>query len=282
MVYRPTSLDRYEKFGVIYYGDMEFINACAMEFSKESRKHNTTMKGTFGTVYQVEVGDQPYFVKYIKGRISSFEREIQAAIDLTKKIPDFVSNLKGAKYTKIDGTTCTGYLIFESLPGMNLEQFIIKYNPTPYNKATYNFLYQKIKAAQQALNAQGYVHQDIKPANIFVVTDEASDRPVGCKLIDFGLTKPIGERWYGEGTPDYMSTSMRKKLDDHYIMGRAYLPTDITSTSHNDASVRIIWERDFQRPAEAPPVVRGGSRNYKNKTKKYKNHKNKSRKFRTF
>ena len=237
------------------------------------------MKGTFGTVYQVEVDGIPYFVKYVKGKISSFEREIQVAIDLTKKIPNFVSNLKGAKYTKIDGTTCAGYLIFESLPGMNLEQFIIKYNPTPYNKATYNFLYQKIKAAQQALNAQGYVHQDIKPANIFVVTEEASDRPVGCKLIDFGLTKRIGERWYGEGTPDYMSTTMRKRIYDYDVMRRPYLATDKTSTSHNDASVQIIWERDFQRAAEPPPVVRGGSRKYKNKTRKYKN---KSRKFRTF
>lgn len=279
MASRPTSLDRYEQFGVIYYGQMEFINACTREFSKESRKANTTMKGTFGTVYQVEVAGVPYFVKYVKEKISSFEREIQAAIDLTKKIPDFVSNLKGAKYTKIDGTKCTGYLIFESLPGMNLEQFIIKYKPTPYNKPTYNFLYQKIKAAQQALNAQGYVHQDIKPANIFVVTEETSDRPVGCKLIDFGLTKHIGEEWHGEGTPDYMSTSMRKKLDDYYVMGSKYPPSGITSTSHNDASVRIIWERDFQRAAELPPVVRGGSRNYKNKTKKYKN---KSRKSRTF
>jgi len=270
----PFRLDRYEEFGVIYYGHIDFINACSREFSKESKKHITTMKGSFGTVYQVEVAGEPYFVKHVKGKISSFEREIQAAINLTKRIPDFVSNLKGAKYTKIDGTTCTGYLIFESLPGMNLEQFIIKYKPSPYNKATYNFLYEKIKAAQRALNAQGYVHQDIKPANIFVVTEETSDKPVGCKLIDFGLTKRIGERWYGEGTPDYMSASMRKKLSDNYTMGLAYIPSDVTSTSHNDASVQIIWEKDFKR-AEAPPIVRGGSR----KTKKRKN---KSRKLRIY
>jgi hypothetical protein len=71
---------------------------------------------------------------------------------------------------------------------------------------------------------------------------------------------------------------MRKKLSDSYTMGLAYLPTDVTSTSHNDASVQIIWEKDFQR-AEAPPVVRGGSRKYRNKTKKYKNQSRKSRTF---
>jgi serine/threonine protein kinase len=61
-------------------------------------------------------------------------------------------------------------------------------------------LLEQLATAVDALHANGIVHGDIKPANILLSDDE----PSKVRLIDFGLSRPLGEplsRWVG--TPAY-------------------------------------------------------------------------------
>ena len=238
------------------------------------------MRGSYGTVYKITVEGEDYFIKKINfaakdGDLTSIIKdEIETAIMLTKAIPEYVSNIKGARCSNIPSSH--GYLIYEAPPGMNLREYITMRPPTAANVDLYNTLYIMIKRAQQAVNSQGYVHQDIKPENIYVIVDPTGN-PVRCKLIDFGLTRPIGHRWTGQGTPDYMPANMIDKIRDRKA-GRKYLPTNKSVVRHNDASVDIIWRRNFGRP-DPPPHVGGSKRRrtmkhrIKKRTLKNKDHK---------
>jgi serine/threonine protein kinase len=227
----------------IYFGNTDFIDACIRAYQVEFTKTGgvTQMAGTFGRVYKVKLDGVPYFIKGIFNESDrNIRREIMTAIDLTRKIPDFVSKVKGAAYHKRQA-----FIIFEGLSGMNLEELIQTYPPETeeYLHDLYEFVYSQIKAAQEALNAVGYVHQDIKPANIFVELEGENDEPVRCVLIDFGLTRPIGYTWSGQGTPLYMPRNLQEKIYED--KGRVFYNTNISSPRHNQASVEIIRRRDL-------------------------------------
>ena len=232
-----------------YFGNPRFIYNCITQYNKLFNKTRgvTQMAGQFGKVYRIEVDGIPYFVKGIFNQVERKVRlEIETAIDLTRKIPEFVSKCKGARYGK-DG----GYIIFEGLNGMDLEQFMINYPPNPVDASLYESIYSKIKAAQEAINAAGYVHQDIKPANIFVELDKENNEPLRCVLIDFGLTRPIGYPWTGQGTPLYMPDNLWQK-----IKHRKFLKTNVSSPTHNETSVEIIRRQNFKlRNLAAPAPV---------------------------
>ena len=240
-----TAINEFAEMGYddrTYFGDIEFIDTCIIAYKAESRKTGgvTQMAGTFGRVYKINVAGIPYFVKGIFGESErSVRREIITAIDLTRKIPDFVSKIKGAAYRERQA-----FIIFEGLSGMNLEELIYTYPPNLINKDLYEFIYSQIKAAQEALNAAGYVHQDIKPANIFVELEGVNNEPVRCVLIDFGLTRPIGHLWTGQGTRRYMPENLQEKIRIRN-KGIAYLKTNVSSPSHNEASVEIIRRHDL-------------------------------------
>jgi len=226
-----------------YFGNTDFIDACIRAYQVEFTKTGgvTQMAGTFGRVYKVKVDGVPYFIKGIFDESDrNIRREIMTAIDLTRKIPDFVSKVKGAAYHKRQA-----FIIFEGLSGMNLEELIQTYPPESeeYLHDLYELIYSQIKAAQEALNAAGYVHQDIKPANIFVELEGENDDPVRCVLIDFGLTRPIGYTWSGQGTPLYMPRNLQEKIYED--KGRVFYNTNISSPRHNEASVEIIRRRDL-------------------------------------
>ena len=73
----------------------------------------------------------------------------------------------------------------------------------------------KLYTAINQLHAAGYVHCDIKPANIFISEDEWD--PI---LIDFGGTIPIG-RPFEYGTIDYLP---QEYAASHFYHGRAKPP----------------------------------------------------------
>jgi hypothetical protein len=226
-----------------YFGNTDFIDACIRAYQVEFTKTGgvTQMAGTFGRVYKVKVDGVPYFIKGIFDEsYRNIRREIITAIDLTRKIPDFVSKVKGATYRKREA-----FIIFEGLSGMNLEELIQTYPPESeeYLHDLYEFVYSQIKASQEALNAAGYVHQDIKPANIFVELEGENDDPIRCVLIDFGLTRPIGYTWSGQGTPRYMPRNLQEKI--HEDKGMVFYNTNISSPRHNEASVELIRRHDL-------------------------------------
>lgn len=85
-----------------------------------------------------------------------------------------------------DGATV--YLLMEYLPGIPLTQLV---RATPYQGLTPSRGMEIIRTIGDALchlHAQGYVHRDVKPANIFI-TDQGT-----AKLIDFGTAQPLPSR----------------------------------------------------------------------------------------
>jgi len=221
----------------ILHGPKELINSAIDEYNKCDLKGKTCMKGAFGSVYKVSVDTKEYYVKYLyfNTKISfnklNIYNEIGIAIQLTRSIPEYVSKLEASIVFEKEHEV-SAYLIYEAPPGITLLEYLKNNNPTEKkNIPKYKSIYCSLKEAQEAINKAGYVHRDIKPSNIFVVHERSGI--YRCKLIDFGLTTPIGTEGFTAGTKAYMPQSLRGKM-----MSRA-------KKSHNDHSVRTIWSVDF-------------------------------------
>jgi len=93
----------------------------------------------------------------------------------------------------------TVFIVMEYLDGVSLE-YILERQPTIPFESVLDFLVQVSRGLSYA-HEQGIVHQDIKPANIFIQEGERA------KIVDFGLACPTGsEDEIGlAGTPYYMS-----------------------------------------------------------------------------
>jgi|WetSurSiteA1Bulk_404760.scaffolds.fasta_scaffold00185_8 eukaryotic-like serine/threonine-protein kinase len=92
----------------------------------------------------------------------------------------------------------TVFIIMEFLEGFSLE-YLLKNMPKPSLSTILDIFLQVCYGLEYA-HKQGIIHQDIKPANIFI-------RPDGqAKIVDFGLACPQGTMDFDmPGTPFYMS-----------------------------------------------------------------------------
>lgn len=150
-----------------------------------------------------------------------------------------------------------------------------------------------IKTAQNALNAIGYVHSDIKPANIYVLIEgdvRRGGKILGCKLIDLGLTKKIGDEFLGAGSPRYMPHDMILENSKRANMGISWFKSKYRgriTPRHNDYSVDVIWKQDFRMDDTPAPycgsadMAGGRYRKKSRKTRKSKTRKSKTRKSKT-
>jgi eukaryotic-like serine/threonine-protein kinase len=84
----------------------------------------------------------------------------------------------------IDEMYRTSFIIMEFLEGQSLRSIMDRMGALKPEVTAY-YLYQVLNGLSYAHN-KGIVHQDIKPANIFVLPDEA------VKILDFGLACPPG------------------------------------------------------------------------------------------
>jgi CRP-like cAMP-binding protein len=91
----------------------------------------------------------------------------------------------------------TVFIIMERLTGTTLDVLLNSVQQLPPQRAA-NFLIQICNGLQYA-HQHGIVHQDIKPANIFILPDDK------IKILDFGLACPFGSENFLSGTPFYMS-----------------------------------------------------------------------------
>jgi CheY-like chemotaxis protein/tRNA A-37 threonylcarbamoyl transferase component Bud32 len=98
------------------------------------------------------------------------------------------------------------YLVMELLRGWDLDSVLKAHGPgTPIQVA---HLVRQAGSALGAAHHAGVLHRDIKPGNVFFVSDETGTR---VKLLDFGLAKPLRtahpltRAGIIVGTPAYMS-----------------------------------------------------------------------------
>ena len=110
------------------------------------------------------------------------------------------------------GLTDTGpYLVMELLEGMPLDAFLEKEQPAP--EVALDLVRQTLTGLAFA-HAQGVIHRDMKPENVFVA--RLPGGRLQAKILDFGLAKFVDDARWGPaqkltvmgavmGTPAYMS-----------------------------------------------------------------------------
>jgi len=92
----------------------------------------------------------------------------------------------------------TVFIIMEFLEGFSLKYLLIN-KPKPSLVSVVDIILQVCSGLEYA-HKQGIIHQDIKPANIFIQPDGQA------KIVDFGLACPQGNIDFDmPGTPFYMS-----------------------------------------------------------------------------
>jgi serine/threonine-protein kinase len=131
-----------------------------------------------------------------------FEREVQAAATLTHPNAVQIYDYGLAE----DGTF---YYVMEYLPGLTLEQLVLRHGPLSPSRAC-RILVQVCGVLNEA-HSIGLIHRDLKPGNIMVC--ERGGIPDVAKLLDFGLVVPQEASRDGKltldgiitGTPAYMS-----------------------------------------------------------------------------
>jgi serine/threonine-protein kinase len=169
--------------------------------------------GGMGEVYLAEhrLLKRPCAIKRIHPRylnnpeqVRRFKREVQATAQLrhpnTVEIYDYGEAEDG-----------TFYYVMEYLPGMSLEDMVVRHGPLPPERVVH--VLRQVCGALREAHKQGLVHRDIKPSNILVFPDGSPHDQA--KLVDFGLVHSLYEEADPEakitreglivGTPEYMS-----------------------------------------------------------------------------
>jgi serine/threonine-protein kinase len=191
--------------------------------------------GGMGEVWKAEhrMLARPSAIKLVRSEVCSvrdsqtgtlhrrFEREVQATAALrsphTVAVYDF-------------GTTDEGcfYYVMELLNGFDLETLVQRFGPQPPERVV-SFLLQACESLGEA-HANGLIHRDIKPKNIFVCRLGLQYDFV--KVLDFGLVKSSSTPTVSEeqltiegtttGTPAYMPPELALGRSDADARGDLY------------------------------------------------------------
>ena len=141
--------------------------------------------------------------------IARFEREVRAAVKLRSEHVARVSDV--GSHPQLGP-----YMVMELLDGSTLADLLTSSGPFPIHRAA-EYIIHACEGLAEA-HARGIVHQDVKPANLFLV--HGSDGRPLVKVLDFGISKLIdaprndrpdftttttGQRSSNLGTPHYLS-----------------------------------------------------------------------------
>jgi serine/threonine-protein kinase len=199
-----------------------------------------------------------------------FEREAQATASLrsphTIQVFDF-------------GVTEDGsfYYVMELLAGRDLESLVRNFGPLPADRV--GFLLRQVCHSLADAHARGFVHRDVKPANIYVCRMGLEYDFV--KVLDFGLVKVTGRSHTTErlatphsrasgtfaptvsGTPAYMApemilgdTEVDKRVDVYALGCVAYFLLTGCLVFEADTPLKLFMQCLQEEPV--PPSQRSG------------------------
>lgn len=141
--------------------------------------------GTFGTVFRGHhaLMRRPVAVKVLNPSaddrsIARFEREVQLTCQLTH--PNTI-----ALYDYGRTEEGTFYYAMEYLEGLSLDRLIKEHGPQPEGRVIH--ILRQACASLAEAHAQGLIHRDIKPQNIFLT--RRGGIPDFVKVLDFGIVK---------------------------------------------------------------------------------------------
>jgi serine/threonine protein kinase len=134
----------------------------------------------------------------------------------------------GANQTIADGSVSLRAIVMEKVPGINLDQYVIRHGAIDSKKAL-TWLKQLVKTLDSMHRSQ-LLHRDIKPSNIMISGDSFNER---LTLIDLGVsldklniqvgdetdavgTHPYKDPLYEDGSP-YLNNS------DFYSLGQTFI-----------------------------------------------------------
>jgi serine/threonine protein kinase len=132
-------------------------------------------------------------------------------------------------------------------------------------------LFTQVLSALEHAHSLGLIHRDIKPSNIMLTADGGIEKPEHAVLIDFGLTRAIGQNVKLTatnslvGTPYYMSPEqcLNKRIDersDLYSLGCTMLEAATGKPPFSGEAIEVMMAQLHQSPdtvpAELVPLLR--------------------------
>lgn len=177
-------------------------------------------RGGMGVVYEVEdsiLGGR-YAIKRLlpelvsrKGIADVFRREGANAMQFTSESPRFVTlRYVGADYHGL-------YLVMDYVDDPTLRTLLNSQVDGRLSAVRAIPILTELASALVDLHRLDYVHRDLKPENIFVRSSKVGTQ---VRLVDFGLTKELGEGTLsslrGGGTSGYASPEQRKGLNTSF------------------------------------------------------------------
>jgi eukaryotic-like serine/threonine-protein kinase len=115
------------------------------------------------------------------------------------------------------------YIIMEYLRGESLRSYLARRGPLGQRTAFLSLIGFQTAEALASAHAQGVIHRDVKPDNIYLAARTPSGTEVAVKVLDFGIAKIAAETRRGGsvtrsglviGTPLYMSPEQCRSFRD--------------------------------------------------------------------
>jgi serine/threonine-protein kinase len=183
-------------------------------------------------------------------RVARFVRETKIAAGLCHP------NVARVLDVVVDDTGVP-FLVMELLRGHSLQQELETRHVLPPDEALSIVL--PIAEALAGAHAAGIVHRDVKPANIFLSTDESGE--VVPKLLDFGIAKPLEDEFETQsgmvmGTPGYMAPEQAQRgecgpFTDIWATGAVLYRCLAGKTPHSGNTLAEIVVKLVQEPVPA-------------------------------
>ena len=233
-------------------------------------------EGGMGRIYEahhVRLLAKRFAIKALRPELLSspnvrarFEREVEAVSRIAHPGVVGIADV---------GTTPLGvpFMVCEHLSGLDLLAYIRRFGPLSNERAV--FMGCRIAEALEAAHAQGVIHRDVKPSNIFLL---GAFEPLGpewdrVKIIDFGLSRIAGRddqltaTGIVMGTPAYMSPEQARgaRTDprtDIYGIG-AVLYAAVTGgppfrEKTPQQTLLAVMSQEPVRPRERAPTISEG------------------------